>query len=122
MSRSEALRAARRLFGKQAYVSELRHPSSPTLREQAVMKQRAAVWRLAEIDQEIKERLAALPWYEALVEERRRVTKAKQDGMGWAHYYRCRLIVDEKVFAAIKAEGDTWQETIDTAKRRKRGA
>jgi hypothetical protein len=115
MTRTEALKAARRLFGKGASVSEGRHPSSPEAREQALQKARAARWRVAEIDNELAERLAQLPWYAALTAERRKMQEAHKDGQGWAMYYRCRVGVANSMYVEHKSEGDNWQEAIDKA-------
>jgi hypothetical protein len=119
MTRTQALTIARRLYGKSAMVRENRHPSSPERREEAARRVAEAKARLDAIEVELKERLAALPWYVALTDERTRLTKVRNEARGWIHYYRCIIGLNMGFACSVKAEGDTWAEATADAQAKK---
>ena len=115
MTRTQALAVARRLYGKQAGVRENRHESSAELRADATRRAVEASKRLEEIEKELRERLAALPWYVALIEERKHMSKVRSEARAWMHYHRCIMGRDIGIAFEVKAKGDNWADTVARA-------
>lgn len=115
MTRAQALTVARRLYGKQAIVRENRHESSAEKRADAWRRAQEASARLDAIQTELHDRLAALPWYVALIEEKKQVNQARSDARAWIHYHRCTIGRDLGFAIEVKAEGDTWADAVANA-------
>jgi hypothetical protein len=97
MNRTQAMKEAARLFGKNAVARDYKRPSSPEIRAEWHEKAKA---------------LRAIPVGTRTQEER----KALNEAVGWALHYRYSIgelnTSGPFAFIAIRGSGDTWEEAF----------
>jgi hypothetical protein len=123
VTRAQALKAAKKRWGKRALVRANDALSSPERRDEARTRTIALRSRRTAIEAEIAERLAALDWYQALRAEQRAVAAELDRVNVRQSYYKFavgRASLGGFVFS-IEGEGDTWEDAFAKADARVKG-
>lgn len=117
MTRDKAQREAVKRWGKQGIVRASESLSSPEKRAAARKLFDASKARIAGIDAEIKERLAQLDWYQALLAEKRSLKDqwGQIQGTGHLSYYKFSVGKDIGYAFHVCGNGDTWEEAFADA-------
>jgi hypothetical protein len=116
MTREEAFTKAARMFGKAGRLWLGRHGlSSPERRAEAAEQREQLKGELASVDAEIKERLAATEWYQALLDRRRTIRDQLDQADHNADYYRFSVGRAEGFADFIAGKGDTWEQAFADA-------
>lgn len=121
MTREQAAKRARKLFGPKAYATIGPRLSSPEDRQAALDRRLALRLDVEAIDAEIKRRLADTPWYVELMEKRKAIN-AERNTLPSGAYYKFRVGFIDNVLGAfnVEGEGDTWEEAFAQAERKRK--
>jgi hypothetical protein len=115
MTRQQAEREAKKRWGARAMIRAGEALSSPEKRAEAFAKIKASRERKEAIDREVKERLAAMGWYQALMAERQECLRVVSQTQGWASYRKFAVGRDIGTAFSIEGQGDTWEEAFAAA-------
>lgn len=121
MTREQALKEARKRFGKDARIQVYDKCSSPEARGDALATVKAARARIEAIEAEIAERLKALDWYQALRAEQKAERETIKSIGNAAMYYKFNVGKVSNVgglsFYHVDGQGDTWEQAFAQADR-----
>jgi hypothetical protein len=115
MTRDQAIKQAIKRWGKRAIVRACQTLSSPEKRADAGERFRAAKDRIDAIDAEIKDRLAALDWYQSLTTERRMLRLAQNVAAAERCHYKFAVGRDTGIAFHVCGQGDTWEQAFAAA-------
>jgi len=111
MTRAEAVRRLMKLYGPKAYWRVSNRVSSPEQRTAALEQMRALRAQKETIDADIKARLAACDWYQALRTQQRDLSQRIEREQGLFGHYKFSIGKNVGgLFNEITASGDTWEE------------
>ena len=119
MTRDQAMREARKRWGKNAII-EMRNQgvSSPEAREEATAKRDAHQAVYEALVKEKNDRLAQLDWLQELNAQIKAVGKLKSDESWRTHYYRFSVGNSMLGLAfMVQGQGDTWEEAFAKVKK-----
>ena len=114
VTRQEALKRLRKMYGDRAYARVHTEISSPEKREEKSTRLRNARHAKEAIDREISEFLATCEPYQALQVKRRAIV-ADLRGMDVAPYYKFTIGINRGWCTEVTGQGDTWEEAIAMA-------
>lgn len=115
MTRDQAVKRLRRLYGARAYANVGEAQSSPDRRTEALQRAREARQRRDALEREIAARLEALDWYRELVAEKRKASEAASRELTNIGYYKFRVGQNRGFANEITGSGDTWEEALAAA-------
>lgn len=113
MTREQAVKRLQKLYNSKAYWRVGQSISSPERRQEAREKRDANKTRIKAINDEIAQRLSELPWYMALIDEKRTLMNDRAEG--WMGYYKFSVGINKGLFIEITGHGDTWEQAISEA-------
>jgi hypothetical protein len=119
MTREQAIARLRRLYGQKAYWRVSDRISSPERRLAALEAHRARKAAIDALDLEIKERLAALDWYQKLITHKRQLREIDERERWGSSAYKFAVGRNIGYANEITGEGDTWEEAIEKAEAKK---
>lgn len=118
MTRAEAIRRLQKLYGNRVCYRVGKEVSSVERRAAARSAHRQLQEQRDVVTREINERLAACDWYQALLAKRKAIDEQMR-GADRGHYFKFIVGHSELGMFMIQGEGDTWEEAIDQAARKK---
>jgi hypothetical protein len=121
MTRPQALARLQKIAGTKYRVA-LRvgeSVSSPERRAEADAQFQQVTAEIEAVDAKVKAIIAAHAELQALYARRRALVPQKQQLIGWRHYRKFNAYTQEGIALGLLGSGDTWEETIDAAERRR---
>jgi hypothetical protein len=119
-SDAQVEREAKKRWGKKFFIRNGESFSSAEKRNKHREQYQTATKEIAEIEAEIKRRLAELDWYQALRTRQASLRKDANNAQANCIYYRFTVGKCGGVFNEILGQGDTWEEAFAKADSRSR--
>jgi len=115
MTTQQVAREVRKRWGGKGWYRASGPSSSALEREEATQRRDALKARKEAIDAEVKARLEALDWYQALMAERREVLKGIDAARSVAVHYRYGVGRDLGWAHEVVGQGDSWSDALANA-------